>query len=226
MSKPSSRLSRVLAAGRDGRAISETRESLLAGLLKKRAAARNAGQVDLERQLREHILSALPVLRLREGRGPECALDGARGISPGQPHAPRPGSLARKQPRTPRHSIAWQGELFWDDCGIPVRLRNISAEGAMIAGHANLKPGKEVVLALRSAGAIFATVRWCRQGAVGLKFDNRFDVAKLLRQAGGSAAADSGRSTPGIVKPQYLRSETEADSPWAARWERLRPEDL
>lgn len=228
MSKQSLRLSRVLAAGRNGRTLPASSEALLVALLKERAAARNAGLVDLERQLREQIRQALPFRRLeRDGLPPEGPLAERPAETVGDSRLRLSGEPAKRKPSRPeRHRVDWPGELFWDESSIAVQLRNVSAEGGMLSGHADLGPGQEVVLALRSAGTVFATVRWRRPGAIGLKFDKSFDVAKLLRRAGGGEPGGAEPARPGILKPFYLRTEGEADSPWAARWERLRPEDL
>jgi len=64
MSPPMSRLSfqlaRALSRGRKRRHM--TRETILAGLLRKRAAAHRAGDDDQEAKLREQIRWALPVV--------------------------------------------------------------------------------------------------------------------------------------------------------------------
>ena len=61
MSKMSFHLAQALSAGRTRRAEPLTRESILAGLLQKRAAAARAGLADLERHLRSQIRWSLPV---------------------------------------------------------------------------------------------------------------------------------------------------------------------
>jgi hypothetical protein len=61
MSKMSFRLAKALAAGRTRRTAPLTRESILAGLLQKRAAAARAGLAELESQLRSQIRWSLPV---------------------------------------------------------------------------------------------------------------------------------------------------------------------
>jgi hypothetical protein len=61
MSKMSFHLAQALSAGRTRRTVPVTRESILAGLLQKRAAAARAGLRDLERQLRSQIRWALPI---------------------------------------------------------------------------------------------------------------------------------------------------------------------
>jgi hypothetical protein len=61
MSRLSYRLSKALSTGRAGSGRPASREQVLARLLAKRAAARQAGLDDLERALREQIAWALPV---------------------------------------------------------------------------------------------------------------------------------------------------------------------
>jgi hypothetical protein len=60
MSKMSFHFARALSAGRV-RGVPLTRETILAGLLQKRAAAARAGLRDLEDQLRSQIRWSLPV---------------------------------------------------------------------------------------------------------------------------------------------------------------------
>jgi hypothetical protein len=62
MSKMSFHFAQALNAGRTRRTAPLTRESILAGLLQKRAAAARAGLSDLERQLRSQIRWSLPIL--------------------------------------------------------------------------------------------------------------------------------------------------------------------
>ncbi|MCR5870613.1 MULTISPECIES: hypothetical protein [unclassified Sphingomonas] len=63
MTTLSLQLSRALARGRAEPASPPTRADLLATLLRKRAAARNAGAAELEAMLIEQIRWALPVER-------------------------------------------------------------------------------------------------------------------------------------------------------------------
>jgi hypothetical protein len=55
------RLAKALDSGRTRRTESLTRETILAGLLQKRAAAARAGLAELESQLRSQIRWSLPV---------------------------------------------------------------------------------------------------------------------------------------------------------------------
>jgi len=59
----SHRLSRALAKGRATPLLPQSRASLLATLLRKRATAHNAGAQELEALLRDQIRWALPIER-------------------------------------------------------------------------------------------------------------------------------------------------------------------
>ena len=61
MTKLSFRLSRAIAGGRLRQGAPSSRATVLARLLRKRAAARVAGQQELEAKIRNQILWALPI---------------------------------------------------------------------------------------------------------------------------------------------------------------------
>ncbi|HYJ83426.1 MAG TPA: EAL domain-containing protein [Allosphingosinicella sp.] len=99
--------------------------------------------------------------------------------------------------RPPRHRLIRNGRLLWEGRTVPVRLRNISAGGAMIECDNALEPGTPVELDLAEAGTLAAEVRWCQQGQVGLHFGEEFALGKLARTRRKSAA-------PKMVTPEYL----------------------
>lgn len=138
----------------------------------------------------------------------------------------QPPKLEIKPERPHRHNLILRGVLH---CGIEspeVRLRNISASGAMVDCSEDILVGTQVVLELAGGGAVAieGRVRWCRSGQIGLLFDRDFDMCLLAD--GGPAKPPPPPSIPRYVKPDYLASEGEEDSPWAARTYGLRPEDL
>ncbi|HYJ52717.1 MAG TPA: PilZ domain-containing protein [Allosphingosinicella sp.] len=133
--------------------------------------------------------------------------------------------LAMKPARAPRHTLILRAVLH---CGIEsheVRLRNISANGAMLDCGEDLLEGAPVVLELAGGGAVAAQarVRWCRSGQIGLLFEAPFDMTLL---ADGTPVKAPASGLKRYVKPDYLGSEGDPDSPWAARTYGLRPEDL
>jgi len=122
--------------------------------------------------------------------------------------------------RAPRQSLLWKGVLHWDHGTFKVRIRNISSEGAMLEGSGELPEGAGIVLELADAGSVPGKVRWARSGQFGVCFDARFDMHRLVRHEEPKTEA------PSLVKPHYLESELDADSPWAAAWEKFTPEAL
>jgi predicted signal transduction protein with EAL and GGDEF domain len=99
--------------------------------------------------------------------------------------------------RPPRHRLIRNGRLLWDGHTLPVRLRNISAGGAMIECDNQLEPGTPVELDLAEAGTLPAEVRWCQQGQVGLHFGEEFALGKLARTRRKG-------TMPKMVTPEYL----------------------
>lgn len=123
--------------------------------------------------------------------------------------------------RPPRQSLLWKAVLHWDHGTLAVRVRNISAEGAMLEGGEELAQDTGVVLDLGPGGTVSGRVRWSRSGQLGVRFDKRFDLRTLVPAERPRAA-----ELPKVVKPAYLETELDADSPWAAAWDKLNPEDL
>jgi hypothetical protein len=124
--------------------------------------------------------------------------------------------------REVRQTLLRSGTLYWSGISIPVRLRNISSGGAKLETPKELKAGVEVELDLGEAGFQYAEVRWAKDGQIGLRFAAEFDLDSLAS----ATPAQQADAPPPLLKPAYLETETQADSPWAARFERLRLSDL
>jgi len=137
------------------------------------------------------------------------------------PAAPRGTGPREIKERETRQALLRRGTLYWSGISIPVRLRNISAGGARVDSDRELVEGAEVELDLGEAGFQVAEVRWSRDGQVGLRFADEFNLDSLSPSA--PAAAEP---APGVLKPAYLETELRSDSPWAARFERLSMTDL
>ena len=121
--------------------------------------------------------------------------------------------------REPRQKLLRAGTLYWSGISIPVRLRNISGGGARVESGRELCPGSEVELDLGEAGFQVAEVRWSKDGQVGLRFAQEFDIESL-------APSQQAERAPEVLKPAYLETELQPDSPWAARFEKLTLTDL
>ena len=89
--------------------------------------------------------------------------------------APEP----EEQRRARRHPLIWSGTLHHDYQSDRVRVRNISATGAMIESRAPVRVGAEPVLELSDEASISAKVEWAIGDQVGLRFDKPFDLSLL-----------------------------------------------
>ena len=132
-----------------------------------------------------------------------------------------------KANREPRHNLIWIATLHCNHDSVPVRMRNISTDGAMLETSHNFPVGTEVLLDLEEAGTAFAKVRWAKGGQIGVKFDAKFNLRNLTKCSPTAASISAaGKPTTYMVKPKYLESEKSADSPWAAMWDKFGLEDL
>jgi len=137
-------------------------------------------------------------------------------IVSGRRSGEQPPKTELEKERPARHALMLRGVLR---CGIEsheVRLRNISAAGAMVDCAEDLIVGSPVVLALGGGGTVAAQalVRWCRSGQIGLRFEAPFDMCLLADGKTGNAPEGSTRR---YVKPDCLGSDGDPQSPRAAR---------
>ncbi len=121
--------------------------------------------------------------------------------------------------RPPRHSLIRRGTLLWQGREHAVRLRNISAGGAMIEADRDFDIGDTVELDLSDGVRLTADVRWCQDGRLGLKFNESFDLQRLGQTRRGDAKNQ-------MLRPDYLKTERNPHSPWAARYDRLSIKDV
>jgi diguanylate cyclase (GGDEF)-like protein len=111
--------------------------------------------------------------------------------------ASKPASEAVAFSRPPRHRLIRMGTLQHGGTDLPVRLRNISAGGAMIECERPIATGSTVTLDLEEAGRLDAEVRWSLRGQIGLKFAEPFELRRLARVRPGASGLK-------MMTPQYL----------------------
>jgi hypothetical protein len=121
--------------------------------------------------------------------------------------------------RAKRHPLIWRGTLHCDGQRTPIRVRNISATGAMVQCSAQAAVGSDAMLELGDGLTVSATVGWAVGDQVGLNFHNHFDVTQLAR------------STPEVapatwVQPDYLTKAGASESPWDPKWQRLNMREI
>ncbi len=129
----------------------------------------------------------------------------------------QPVDVSRRGER--RHPLIWSGQLLYNHDAHPVRLRNISASGALVDGQTPLPEGVEVMLDLGQGVQQFATVSWNRGEQSGLAFTTPFDLSRL-------AEAKPEVAPQRWVRPGFLDQAPSQDSPWAEEWDRPTIEQL
>jgi hypothetical protein len=119
--------------------------------------------------------------------------------------------------RAERQSLIWRGVLHYDNQSSEVRVRNISATGAMIQSPAPFRVGTQLLLKLSETISIQATVEWTSGEHLGVSFQDSFDLALLVQ-----ARPIATQST--WAPPSYLDSAIQAA--WERRLRRLSPAQL
>jgi len=146
--------------------------------------------------LREVIRRSFPDLEFEAGIEPQAQHSGAEGRG------------------ERRHPLVWSGQLHHDYQTTSIRIRNISATGAMIECSAMLTVGSEPLLELGEELSVSAKVAWVLGDGAGLRFNRPFDLHDLARARPQVAPAHWN-------PPAYLASEQGQDSPWAEHWSRM-----
>lgn len=118
-----------------------------------------------------------------------------------------------------RHPLIWKGEIHYAHDSNPVRLRNVSAGGALVDVAVDYPLGAEVMLDLGDAGQFFTTIQWVCGDQAGLRFVQPFDLACLAK------------ARPDVMPhswtvPSFLTDEADDDSPWHEKWSRSSIEEI
>jgi hypothetical protein len=113
-----------------------------------------------------------------------------------------------------RHPLIWKGEIHFAHDSNPVRLRNVSAGGALVDVAVDYPLGAEVMLDLGGAGQFFAFVQWICGDQAGLRFTRPFDIACL-------ANARPDVTPHSWTAPSFLSgTNADDDSAWHEKWGR------
>jgi hypothetical protein len=131
---------------------------------------------------------------------------------------PEPAPDIEEGRRAARHPLIWKGILHHDYQSTDIRVRNISATGAMIESTTPVRVDTEPLLELSDKISISATVEWTVGDQVGLRFHHHFDLS-LLAQARPALA------TSGWERPTYL-GHSAPISVWDKRWTRQHLDEL
>jgi hypothetical protein len=64
-----------------------------------------------------------------------------------------------------------------------IRLRNISAMGALVEADQQVSPGQMLTIDIVGVGPVLGTVRWAQSGKFGVQFTDTFDLTRLAPKA-------------------------------------------
>jgi len=81
--------------------------------------------------------------------------------------------------REPRHRLMRRAIASVDGVPTEIRLRNLSAMGALVECARPVSPGTTVVIDIIGVGPVSGTVRWAQAGKFGVLFGEQFDLARL-----------------------------------------------
>ncbi len=81
--------------------------------------------------------------------------------------------------REPRHRLMRRAAGIIDGCQEEIRLRNISATGALVECKRPVAPGTQITVDIVGVGPVIGTVRWAGDGKLGVQFEGLFDLTRL-----------------------------------------------
>ena len=90
-----------------------------------------------------------------------------------------------------------------DGEAVEVKLRNISAMGALVECPVAVSPGTELAIDIVGVAPVRGCVRWAQAGKFGIQFGSEFDLSYL-------APKKVKRNDVTMLRPWYVEAEREA----------------
>ena len=81
--------------------------------------------------------------------------------------------------REPRHRLMRRAVAVIDGAKVEVKLRNISAMGALVECHVPVSPGTALAMDIVGVAPVRGIVRWAQAGKFGVQFEQEFDLGRL-----------------------------------------------
>src|SRR5205085_993433 len=81
--------------------------------------------------------------------------------------------------REPRHRLMRRAIASLEGFAVEVKLRNISAMGALVECTEPVTPGQRMTMDIVGVGPVMGTVKWAHAGKFGLHFEENFDLSRL-----------------------------------------------
>jgi diguanylate cyclase (GGDEF)-like protein len=102
--------------------------------------------------------------------------------------------------RETRQRMLRRALIGLDGQTVEVRLRNISAMGALVECSRPATPGRAVTMDIVGVGPVSGTIRWAQQDRFGIRFKEEFDVGRLVSDT------DAQPALPSSAGPAVSRS--------------------
>ncbi|GLR46391.1 EAL domain-containing protein [Sphingomonas astaxanthinifaciens] len=99
--------------------------------------------------------------------------------------------------REPRQRLMRRALVALEGQVTEVRLRNISAMGALVECSSPVAPGRSLTIDIVGVGPVSGTVRWSSRNHFGVRFDEQFDLGRL-------APRQDKRNSVTMLKPWYV----------------------
>jgi hypothetical protein len=84
-----------------------------------------------------------------------------------------------------------------DGVTFEIRLRNISAMGALVECDRPVSPGMLLTIDIVGVGPVVGTIRWAQAGKFGVQFTDAFDLSRL-------APKTERRNPVTMMRPWYV----------------------
>ena len=81
--------------------------------------------------------------------------------------------------REPRQSLMRRAITALNGEMVEIRLRNISAMGALVESEVPVAPGTQLTIDIVGVGPVVGTVRWAQASRFGMQFTERFELSRL-----------------------------------------------
>ncbi len=102
--------------------------------------------------------------------------------------------------REPRQRLMRRAMAAIDGQITEIRLRNISAMGALVECEHSVTPGAMMTIDIVGVGPVVGTVRWAQANKFGVQFTEHFDIARL-------AAKPKKNESPSVLTPWYVSQQ-------------------
>jgi diguanylate cyclase (GGDEF)-like protein len=104
--------------------------------------------------------------------------------------------------REPRHRLMRRAIASINGQTTEIRLRNISAMGALVECEHSMSPGQAMTIDIVGVGPVVGTVRWAQTGKFGVQFNEIFDLARL-------APKQDKKNSPAVLTPWYVTQQSD-----------------